>query len=137
MNKLTQSQAGYQLKADTEYICADCVAFDPDSRRCLYFGPDDVVLPMGGCNLFLKGEPESIVPKEGLGEDRDGDSAMSLITPTQAGYVNSNFGFGCKRCIYFGLNNDCRYVDGFINIEGCCNVWTADPERVNKPKEAL
>lgn len=136
MQKISQVAAGYMLCEDTQYICADCVAYDPDSKRCLYLGPSDVVLPFDGCNLFLKGEPESIVPKEGMGQDRDGDSAMSLITPACAGFMNSNFGFGCKRCGNFGLTNDCKIVEGFINIDGCCNAWVPGP-KANLPAEAI
>lgn len=146
LNKLPKTAVGYMMKSGTQYTCSDCAAYDPDSRRCLFLGADDVVLPMDGCNLFMKGEVESIVPAEGKGRDTDGDSAMGLVTLQEVGFVSSNFGFSCKRCENFleGFS-ECKVVDadsdgdtqGIIAADACCNGWCPCPDKVNMPTEAF
>jgi hypothetical protein len=144
---ITKAQAGYVMFPRTEYNCGDCAAYDADDHRCLYLGPTDVVLPYDGCNYMTKGEPGIIVPsKPEEGEDADGDSAMSLLTPQQAGFARSSFGFSCKRCANFiDTMYDCQLVDkeslgdtpGMISPDACCNAWLADAHRSLLPTEAF
>ena len=147
MSKIPKSAAGYMHKYGTDYICAECVAYDPEDRRCLHLGPGDIVLPFDGSNFFEKGEPGSIQPSEPeLALDEDQDSAMSLLTPQQIGFARSNFGFGCRRCSHFmpGLD-DCNAVDrespgddpGRVDPHACCNLWEPDSRRANMPDVAL
>lgn len=147
MNELvTKTEAGYQLAPNTQYVCADCAAYDADDMRCVHLRDIDVVLPLDGSNYFEKGEPESLLPRPGLGRDADGDSAAGLLTPQQIGLVHSNFGFSCKRCVNFIVGMfDCRRVDrtspgdtpGMIHPDACCNLHKMDPVRGQMPTEAF
>lgn len=139
MSKIPKTGAGYQFRPNTQYICADCVSYDPEDRRCLFLGESDVVLPFDSCNYFAKGEPGELLPvSPELAGDDDGDSAMGLVNIQEAGFARSNFGFSCKRCVAFIRGADqCNVVEGTISPDGCCNLWTPDPERSNWPTEAF
>ena len=46
------------------------------------------------------------------------------LKKAQAGYVPPSGGFMCRRCDYFHADHACELVEGIIEPQGCCNLWT-------------
>jgi hypothetical protein len=118
MSKQDKQAAGYIHDTGTDYQCDDCYKFEPAGRACVEVR--GVILPIGGCNTFVKGRPGT------------GGHVAQKLTQLEAGYMENRAGFSCKRCEYFDRKNwDCRKVnkdskgpdDGLIHPMACCNNW--------------
>lgn len=134
MDKISKQAVLYILKPNTQYECADCHAFIPDSMRCNFHNESEgSFLPMDSCGFWVPGEPK---PK--------GTIPAGGLTKLESGFVRTNFGVSCKRCEEFDrINFDCEKVDkdspgdtpGMIHPDACCNAWEPDPERCNWPTD--
>lgn len=133
LNKLPKGKAGYIHEGNTEYQCKDCLFFAPDELRCRLHGPADVIQRYGSCIYFISAPPE-------------GGKCLGILNKATSGYEENYAGFSCKRCEYFKWSNhedeeDCEKVNrlspgddaGGIDHDGCCNLWTKDPERGEIP----
>ncbi len=125
MSKIHKSAVLYIHDAGTQYTCSDCVFYK--QGRCALFGPAVNIQPYGSCGFFVQGHTKLVVPW------------ISGVSKTEAGYVENEPGFSCKRCEEFTLSGDCKKVDknsegndpGEIHKNACCNRWEADKKRAS------
>ena len=112
--------------------CASCTQFT--GSRCLSFGPDDKVVPMGACNWYIYGQTCS--------ETDVTDDCFAGGKPKDAGYVEADV--RCANCssfnpkksrphceLYEHLNKHLPdYYDLEESVRGssCCNSWTGHTE---------
>lgn len=51
---------------------------------------------------------------------------MVKLTKVVSGYLPPEDGpFECENCHYFSQPRDCELVEGTIDPEGCCNLYTS------------
>jgi len=57
------------------------------------------------------------------------------LTKITSGYLPPEDGpFKCGNCIYFDKPESCDLVEGYIDFDGCCNLYIKD-EEVKKPEK--
>jgi hypothetical protein len=118
--KLSKKFAGYANEYWTtdgkrsNFTCNECVMF---LTKGACSGVAGKIEPHGACDLFMAG------PKNAQKE-------MPVKIPqTIAVYVEHEPGFTCKRCEVFepgnraGSAGACKWVDGSIHPDACCNLW--------------
>jgi hypothetical protein len=110
---------------ECSYTCGECIFLR--TNQCALFTVEDnlVSATRGGCGLFVDGAPQD-------------DGFWPYLTKEEAGYVENENGFGCRRCKEFVPSlMDCEDVnktspgDDPNSIQGgaCCNNWQADARR--------
>jgi hypothetical protein len=123
MSKISKQAVLYLHKAGTQYECKDCVFYR--DGICALFSGNATVKPFGSCGLWTEKKPGVIVPR------------IATVTKTEAGYVENEQGFSCKRCEEFILSGDCEKVDkdspgddpGMIHKNACCARFELDKKR--------
>jgi hypothetical protein len=101
--------AGYVYRKDTDYRCADCWKFIPQTERCVEFGPGKRVLATGYCINWSPGERVHFLPP------------MGSYQSAQLGYGEDPRGTKCGRCKHFDGLDACEIVEGRIDRDACCN----------------
>ena len=62
--------------------------------------------------------------------------AFIKLTKLISGYMPPETGpFECERCHYFSKPNACELVQGGIDPEGCCNLFTENGKAGDAKKE--
>jgi hypothetical protein len=62
---------------------------------------------------------------------------MIKLTKLISGYMPPESGpFECEYCHYFDGKHDCELVEGDIEPDGCCNLFT-ESGKAGKPEEEL
>jgi len=134
MSKIAKETVLYIHRAGTQYTCSDCIFFRRSRGVCLIFNEsDNQVKAYGGCGLWVERFKQVSMP------------IIGATTKTEAGYVENEAGFSCKRCDEFILSGDCKKVDkestgddpGEINKNACCNRWSPDKERASMTNAQL
>lgn len=139
MGKATKAEAGYQVVADCEYLCGQCVFLKPikDGSGCAFFGPTvNISAESGSCNAFTHCDPKEQLEIPWI----------PMFNKVALGYMENKNGFGCRRCSeLIATQNACKEVDkdspgaspGAILPTGCCNFWGPDPKRSKMSTPAL
>jgi hypothetical protein len=61
---------------------------------------------------------------------------MIKLTKVISGYLPPEDGpFECENCHYFKKPNSCEIVEGDIDAEGCCNLFTETSDSVKESKD--
>lgn len=134
MSKIAKETVLYIHRAGTQYTCSDCIFFRRSQGVCAIFhSNDNHVKPYGACGLWIERFNRVSIP------------LIGAVTKTEAGYVENDQGFSCKRCDEFLPSGDCKKVDkdsagddpGEINKNACCNRWSPDKERASMTNAQL
>ena len=119
-SKFDKSFVLYLLRKGSNYTCSECYFYK--EKKCALYGQSVNISPLGGCNLWQKGNGNEV-------------NWINSTTKEESGYVESKEGFTCARCEYFIEDkNDCKKVNknskgdtpNKIIGEACCNGWEAD-----------
>lgn len=66
------------------------------------------------------------------------DKLEPKLSKTVSGYMPPEKGpFECGNCIYFNEPHYCRLVTGYIDSEGCCNLYTPTKGTKNDDEERI
>ncbi len=130
MSKLSKAEAGYIEANNSEFVCGDCVFAKNAGGGAFNCGLMETAGPIsmesGSCNNLIYGVRGSELPY------------IADKTLVELGYMENEFGFGCKRCRHWDMKKrDCDEVDknspgdtpGEIAVTTCCNLWAFDPKR--------